>query len=79
MQISQTLDERPPRLGMVSVKLLDEARSDRVRARPALEAFSVTLVAGFDFGQHSQHPLYLYDQNTTIKLGQDGWFVDRGS
>jgi hypothetical protein len=35
---------------MVSVKMLDEAHFDRLRARPALEAVLVTLVAGFNFG-----------------------------
>ncbi len=48
MQISKTLNQRLPRLGMASVKLLDEARSDCVRARPALKAFPVAPVAGFD-------------------------------
>jgi hypothetical protein len=35
MQISQTLDERLALFSMASVKLLDEAHSDCVRARPA--------------------------------------------
>jgi len=35
VQIGKTLDEKLPRLGMASVKLLDEAHFDRVRARPA--------------------------------------------
>jgi hypothetical protein len=79
MQISKTLDERLPRLGMASVKLIDEARSDRIRARPALEAFKVALVAGFNLGQRGQHLLYLWGQNATIRLGLSSWFVDRGT
>src|SRR3954467_5722848 len=79
MQISETLDERLPRLGMASVKLLDEARSDRLRARPALEAVSVPLIAGFNFRQRGQHPLYLCGQSAAFRLGQGRWFVNPGS
>jgi hypothetical protein len=50
MQIGETLDERLPLLSMVSVKMLDEAHLDCLRARPALEAFPITLIAGFDVG-----------------------------
>jgi hypothetical protein len=60
MQISETLDERLPRPGMAGVKLLDKTHPDRLRARPALEAFSVVLVTGFNVGQRGQHPLYLW-------------------
>jgi hypothetical protein len=67
MQFGKTLNERLPLLSMVSVKLLDEARSDRLRARPALEAVSVALVAGFNFRQRRQHPLYLCGQSAAIR------------
>jgi hypothetical protein len=50
MQIGKTLDERLALLSMVSVKMLDEAHLDCLRARPALEAFPVALVTGFYFG-----------------------------
>ena len=79
MQISKKLDERLPRLGMASLKLLDEAHSDRIGARPALEAFKFALVAGFNLGQRGQHLLYLWGQNATIRLGLSRWFVDRGT
>jgi len=75
MQIGKTLDERLPRLGMMGVKMLDEARSDRLRARPALEAFTVAFVAGFHFGQNGEHALYLCGQSTAIRLRQSRWFV----
>jgi len=78
MQISETLDDRLPRLGMASVKLLDGAHSDCVRARPALEAFTVVLVTGFNVGQRGQHPLYLCAQSARIRRGQGRWFVNRG-
>ncbi|PVE20420.1 hypothetical protein DC522_32475 [Microvirga sp. KLBC 81] len=76
MQIGKTLDERLPLLGMVSLKLLDETHSDRLGTRPALEAFSFALVAGFNFRQNGQHPLYLCGQSAATKWGQDCWFVD---
>ncbi|MBM1173430.1 hypothetical protein [Microvirga arabica] len=79
MQISKKLDERLPRFGMASLKLLNEAHSDRVRARPALEAFKFALVAGFNFGQRGQYLLYLWGQNATIRLRLSRWFVDRGT
>jgi hypothetical protein len=50
MQVSQTLDERLALFSVASFKLLDEAHSDRVRARPAPEAFKFALVAGFNLG-----------------------------
>ena len=79
MQISETLDERLPRLSMVSVKMLDEAHFDRLRARPALEAFKFALVAGFNLGERGQDLLYLWGQNATIRLGPSRWFVERGT
>ena len=78
MQISEMLDERLPRPGMTSVKLLNEAHPDRLRARPALEAFSVVLVTGFNVGQRGQHPLYLCARSARIRRGQGRWFVNRG-
>ena len=68
MQFGKTLNERLPRLGMASFKLLDEAHFDRLGARPALEAFPVALIAGFNFRQRGQHPLYLWGQNATDAL-----------
>jgi hypothetical protein len=79
MQISKKLDERLPRLGMASFKLLDKAQSDCIRARPALEAFKFALVAFFNFGQRGQHLLYLWGQSATISLGLSRWFVDLGA
>ena len=79
MQISKKLDERLPRFGMASLKLLDEAHPDRPRARPALEAFKFALVAGFNLGERGQHLLYLWGQSATIRLGLSRWFVDRGT
>jgi hypothetical protein len=79
MQISKKLDERLPRLGMASLKLLDEAHPDRLRARPAFEAFKFALVAGFNLGERGQHLLYLWRQNATIRLGLSRWFVERGT
>jgi hypothetical protein len=49
MQIGKALNERLPLLGGASVTLLYKAHSDGLRARPALEACTVTLIAGFDF------------------------------
>ena len=79
MQISKKLDERLPRFGMARVKLLDEAHPDRLRARPALEAFKFALVAGFNLGERGQDLLYLWGQNATIRLGLSRWFVDWGT
>jgi hypothetical protein len=77
VQISQSLDEGLPLLGMVSFKLLDEAHLDCVRARPASETFPVALVAGFNFGQHGQHLFYVCRQSAAVRLGQGRWFVRR--
>jgi hypothetical protein len=77
MQISKALDERLPLLGMMSVKMLNEARSNRLWARPALEAFAVAVIAGFNFGQHGQHALCLCGQSTAIRLRQGCCFVRR--
>jgi hypothetical protein len=78
MQISKKLYERLPRPVMASVKLLDEAHSDRIGARPALEAFKFAVVASFNLGQRGQHLLYLWGQNARIRRGQGRWFVNRG-
>jgi len=67
MQFGETLDERLPLPSMASLKVLAKAHSDRLGARPALEALPVTLVAGFDFGQHRQHTLYFCRQSTAIR------------
>jgi hypothetical protein len=77
MQFGETLDEGLPLPSMASLKMLAEAHSDRLRARPALEAFAVALVAGFDFGQHRQHTLYFCRQSTAIRWRQGCWFVNR--
>lgn len=76
VQISETLNKRLPLFGMVSLKMLAEAHSDRFGARPALEALPVTLVAGFNFGQRRQHALYFCRQSTAIRWRQDCWFVN---
>ena len=78
MQFGKTVNERLPLLSMASVKLLNEAHPDRLRARPALEAFSVVLVTGFNVGQRGQDPLYLCAQSARIRRGQGRWFVNRG-
>src|ERR671912_1436779 len=76
MQIGKTLDERLPLLGVTGVKMLAEAHSDRLGTRPTLEAFPLTLVAGFYVGQYRQHMLYFYCQCTAIGWRQGCWFVN---
>jgi hypothetical protein len=76
VQISKTPNKRLPLLSMVSLKMLTKAHSDRFGAGPALEALPVTFVAGFDFGQHSQHALYFCRQSTAIRWRQGCWFVN---